>query len=123
MRDFKLARMQRLPWKRLQRLAQHDGQAGAAHRPAVDEVANDRLADMRHVHADLMCAAGFQTHAHVRVLLEAFLHPVVGDGRTTIVDHRHLQALARMAADRSEEHTSELQSLMSNSYAGFCLEK
>src|SRR3546814_12668206 len=53
MRDFKLARMQRLPWKRLQRLAQHDGQAGAAHRPAVDEVANDRLAAMRHVHADL----------------------------------------------------------------------
>src|SRR3546814_9384294 len=25
--------------------------------------------------------------------------------------------------ERSEEHTSELQSLMSNSYAGFCLKK
>src|SRR3546814_20451875 len=36
MRDFKLARMQRLPWQRLQRLAPPDGQAGAAHRPAVD---------------------------------------------------------------------------------------
>src|SRR3546814_6891634 len=28
-----------------------------------------------------------------------------------------------LAADRSEEHTSELQSLMSNSYACFCLKK
>src|SRR3546814_1686172 len=26
-------------------------------------------------------------------------------------------------SDRSEEHTSELQSLMRNSYAGFCLQK
>src|SRR3546814_3824283 len=28
-----------------------------------------------------------------------------------------------MPDDRSEEHTSELQSLMRNSYAGFCLEQ
>src|SRR3546814_3392773 len=28
-----------------------------------------------------------------------------------------------VAATRSEEHTSELQSLMRNSYAGFCLKK
>src|SRR3546814_3156662 len=28
-----------------------------------------------------------------------------------------------IAADRSEEHTSELQSLMRNSYAVFCLQK
>src|SRR3546814_7486553 len=30
---------------------------------------------------------------------------------------------ARLAAARSEEHTSELQSLMRLSYAGFCLKK
>src|SRR3546814_3073166 len=30
---------------------------------------------------------------------------------------------ARIASDRSEEHTSELQSLMRNSYAVFCLKK
>src|SRR3546814_3253320 len=29
----------------------------------------------------------------------------------------------RVAANRSEEHTSELQSLMRNSYAVFCLKK
>src|SRR3546814_7535886 len=33
------------------------------------------------------------------------------------------QRLAAAAADRSEEHTSELQSLMRNSYAVFCLNK
>src|SRR3546814_8988671 len=33
----------------------------------------------------------------------------------------HLRGVARMG--RSEEHTSELQSLMRNSYAVFCLKK
>src|SRR3546814_6684613 len=30
---------------------------------------------------------------------------------------------SRIGSSRSEEHTSELQSLMRNSYAGFCLHK
>src|SRR3546814_1572178 len=34
-----------------------------------------------------------------------------------------LGAAARRAADRSEEHTSELQSLMRTSYPVFCLKK
>src|SRR3546814_4784514 len=34
-----------------------------------------------------------------------------------------LGAVGEMAAGRSEEHTSELQSLMRNSYAVFCLKK
>src|SRR3546814_3181438 len=42
-------------------------------------------------------------------------------------DHRHEDAQHRMAGssglDRSEEHTSELQSLMRISYAVFCLKK
>src|SRR3546814_3632573 len=33
------------------------------------------------------------------------------------------EALAAQVAARSEEHTSELQSLMRISYAGFCLKK
>src|SRR3546814_2155741 len=33
------------------------------------------------------------------------------------------EALNAALADRSEEHTSELQSLMRNSYAVFCLKK
>src|SRR3546814_3385592 len=36
---------------------------------------------------------------------------------------KHLQALNGDRTDRSEEHTTELQSLMRNSYAVFCLTK
>src|SRR3546814_5145914 len=43
--------------------------------------------------------------------------PVVRYGRYTLVE------LAPTAAQRSEEHTSELQSLMRISYAVFCLKK
>src|SRR3546814_6742611 len=41
--------------------------------------------------------------------------------RETRADERRDEA--RRAGDRSEEHTSELQSLMRNSYAVFCLQK
>src|SRR3546814_5436679 len=37
--------------------------------------------------------------------------------------HRHFEQIAKAAAVRSEEHTSELQSLMRISYAVFCLKK
>src|SRR3546814_6174443 len=35
--------------------------------------------------------------------------------------HRHVGLMRRSGGDRSAEHTSELQSLMRNSYADFCL--
>src|SRR3546814_9789935 len=38
-------------------------------------------------------------------------------------EHRHLLADRRHRLERSEEHTSELQSLMRISYAVFCLKK
>src|SRR3546814_2917150 len=39
-------------------------------------------------------------------------------------DHHHIEALAsRHCSLRSEEHTSELQSLMRTSYAVFCFKK
>src|SRR3546814_3137674 len=38
-------------------------------------------------------------------------------------DVQHLRALAEKVHHRSEEHTSELQSLMRISYAVFCLKK
>src|SRR3546814_3246192 len=43
-------------------------------------------------------------------------------GDLRLGDHRKLPAAA-FAANRSEEHTSELQSLMRISYAVFCLKK
>src|SRR3546814_9448831 len=49
------------------------------------------------------------------------VHHIVGEQRTDLgVDH-HLRATGANAGDRSEEHTSELQSLMRHSYAVFCL--
>src|SRR3546814_2951057 len=41
----------------------------------------------------------------------------------TAVARQLFQPGACRKLDRSEEHTSELQSLMRNSYAGFCLKK
>src|SRR3546814_6574167 len=44
-----------------------------------------------------------------------------GGGNDAIVTVEKIKAVFGMA--RSEEHTSELQSLMRKSYAGFCLKK
>src|SRR3546814_7856097 len=47
-----------------------------------------------------------------------------GDGRVVAVHARHAEGEAVLVGEgRSEEHTSELQSLMSISYAVFCLNK
>src|SRR3546814_8933349 len=43
--------------------------------------------------------------------------PIAAEGK------RRWTGAAALASDRSEEHTSELQSLMSSSYAVFCLKK
>src|SRR3546814_5528344 len=40
-----------------------------------------------------------------------------------VVDDLHHPHAAHLLAERSEEHTSELQSLMRTSYAVFCLKK
>src|SRR3546814_8731382 len=45
---------------------------------------------------------------------------VIGTGATAV---QCVPRLAREAGERSEEHTSELQSLMRISYAVFCLKK
>src|SRR3546814_1664762 len=65
------------------------------------------------------------------------LHVEVGDLQRIVIDKRaprfhHIAHQRRknlvcrdgiLDSDRSEEHTSELQSLMRNSYAVFCLKK
>src|SRR3546814_10587952 len=68
--------------------------------------------------------------AHVRMSEEdwPFWHSVIAEfARSEWTDHQLEMAamLARAMADleRSEEHTSELQSLMRCSYAVFCLKK
>src|SRR3546814_1222732 len=44
-------------------------------------------------------------------------------GRRSWTLAKHMRAPAMLAFSRSEEHTSELQSLMRTSYAVFCLKK
>src|SRR3546814_4323852 len=51
--------------------------------------------------------------------LEDRIHGIGGSATIAPLDLTDGDSIARLA--RSEEHTSELQSLMRNSYAGFCL--
>src|SRR3546814_2889523 len=95
----------------LQAVRHHVGRDAGLHRREVrrdgretdEDVAGDRLA----VHRLQPVGRGIEGWAHVareeQTALEVIGPLVVGT--------------------RSEEHTSELQSLMSNSYAVFCLEK
>src|SRR3546814_8643852 len=59
---------------------------------------------------------------HGSMLAYATLH-LAGYARPTLGDIRNFRQLSSPCAGRSEEHTSELQSLMRISYAVFCLTK
>ena len=65
-----------------------------------------RIADVRHVHADLMRAPGLQLQAHVRMRAEALEHAVVRDGLAAIFANRHAHAIDRMSADRRVDHAA-----------------
>src|SRR3546814_9058050 len=79
------------------------------------------------LHNQIVKGPGFEArqHRHLRATLD-----LEGAERVGLPDHRiGARVLGRdgceieMDALRSEEHTSELQSLMRISYAGFCLKK
>src|SRR3546814_10494679 len=69
----------------------------------------------------------------LRLVANDFSGPIVALSRRGLRPHRHVDGLPRPKpvlakpapelSDRSEEHTSELQSLMRISYAVFCLKK
>src|SRR3546814_6082647 len=73
-----------------------------------------------------------ELHRYKRVLMLAtgFTDPAIADEQRAphlvrghvLGDTRDVRTTRRLA-NRSEEHTSELQSLMRNSYAVFCLKK
>src|SRR3546814_3422667 len=63
--------------------------------------------------------AGDRDLAHLAGLHEQLVRPLL-NGVIADADDAHL---VRRHRARSEEHTSELQSLMRTSYAGFCLKK
>src|SRR3546814_3248685 len=89
-----------------------------------------RAADLRHLQAvgqadAEMIAVG--RHEHLRLVAQAAEGDAVDDAVAVPLEHvawpPHLPAGFGVEAARSEEHTSELQSLMRISYAVFCLKK
>jgi len=50
----------------------------------IDAIANERMADMRHMHADLMRAPRFQRAFNHRRFGECLNHPVMRDGMATL---------------------------------------
>lgn len=76
--------------------------AQALFRPlvAVDQIAEQRVADVRHVHADLVRAAGLQLAADVRVAVVARDDRPVRDRVAGVFGrHGHALAVRRVAAD------------------------
>ena len=93
--------MQRLARKRLHRveLPLAEPRAGARAVP-VHGVTHQRMPEVRHVHADLVGAAGLQRHLDVRRAAETLQHAILADRGLARGDHRHLLAVARVAPDR-----------------------
>src|SRR3546814_21166190 len=86
--------------------------------------------DLRHRQPTLLgmeVADGEARHAdrlaHVIAVAEAHHAAVEGQRGREALEHRAHLVDAEAGAVRSEEHTSELQSLMRISYAVFCLKK
>ncbi len=101
MRKNQLRRMQRLPPETVQGLGER-GRRAARNReaPAVHRVADQRIARMRKVQADLVRASRLQRDAHPGVAAEALDHAVIRDGLAPALAHRHAHPVDRMAVDR-----------------------
>src|SRR3546814_18313153 len=66
-------------------------------RPAIQWIADDRVLEVGHVHADLVGASGFQAALQCGVGVEALAQAVVGDRVAAVLAHRHADAVARLA--------------------------
>src|SRR3546814_1260759 len=117
-------------------VAAHAGalQARVAHGRAHDEVALAGRGRGQAAHVDDLVLAAAQAVVleadHVGQLLEVVDHAQVLEERLDVRQRDRVDRLGDVArpllhgdAVRSEEHTSELQSLMRISYAVFCLKK
>src|SRR3546814_8300275 len=111
---------------------------GNDHAVKTGKINSERISDFRHAHHSLSCifpvVPGDNMGAAVHQRLDRG-HAGAGQAKNGIFlsckggtdDHRIFNverpARARTMEMRSEEHTSELQSLMRISYAVFCLKK
>src|SRR3546814_3731281 len=96
-------------------------------RLAVGEIGRDR--DVEQPALPAWIDLGIAAHRHHRSIGMAQLHHprFLGDEQTAVGEEGHPERLFQLAdllnRERSEEHTSELQSLMRSSYAVVCLKK
>src|SRR3546814_2663617 len=106
---------------------------------SIGRITQQGMADMRHVDTHLMRAACLQPTFDQRCIVQNFTHLIMRDRvlSAALMLGSHFLAIMRRSTDpgidgaaegrgaaaRSEEHTSELQSLMRISYAVFCLKK
>src|SRR3546814_5801699 len=91
-------------------------------------LAGRRMGDGLGDHGDVLAARNLQRHVDVEVPALADHADCIGarvqqGGKTGIVVGAAPGPARHAEGDRSEEHTSELQSLMRISYAVFCLKK
>ncbi len=99
--QFEEARVQRLPGEFAKSLDQGlAGHRGNPEAPTVDRIADQGIANMAHVHADLVGTPGLQLDPGMGVRTEAFQHAVMADRHLAGVDHRHLLPLHAMPSDR-----------------------
>src|SRR5688572_33306975 len=81
MRKDELGRVQRLPPESVQGLRKYRRRTARNRKtPAIDRVADERIARMRQVQPDLVRAPRLERDAHPGVAAEALDHAVVGDG-------------------------------------------
>ena len=101
MRELQRLRMQRLAPESAQGLDQFRvAPLGSFSGPPYSGSPTIGMLEMRHVHADLVGAPGFQPAFEQRVRAEALAQAEMGDRIAAIVAHGHADAVARMAVDR-----------------------
>src|SRR3546814_7127935 len=83
---------------------------------------DDRIARGVAEDADILAGRALILIGRAQVLKDAGMRRVCDHRARDAAGPRRMQP-ARLAAERSEEHTSELPSLMRISYAVFCLHK
>src|SRR3546814_10607431 len=90
----------------------------------VDPALLDDLRGGFQLPSGLLVSFGIERVAWVNGELVSYLRVDIPDvASMTPAEAEALSRLAQTQLVRSEEHTSELQSLMRNSYAAFCLKK
>src|SRR6185437_2812070 len=101
MRERQVFGVQRLALESAQRLGQHRRRAARqSQATAIQRIADQWPARVRHVHADLVGAAGFQFALQQRVRAEFLANPIMGNGGTPTFAHGAAQAIGRMAIER-----------------------